>query len=129
LIINFFIYTGLATKGYRETSARSIEESSPKKSSSLVVVDGRAKEVMKDYPIIIDELSILKETTMRVKTLTENEVKGSRTLLTEGQVDLSPPEMITSVATHFKRKRVSTLVEPDVLILIVEAHMITFSLL
>lgn len=76
MIINFFIYTGLATKGYRETSARSIEESSPKKSSSLVVVDGRAKEVMKDYPIIIDELSILKETTMRVKTLTENEVKA-----------------------------------------------------
>jgi hypothetical protein len=33
--------------------------SSLKKSSLFVMIGGRAEEVMEDYPIIVDELSIL----------------------------------------------------------------------
>jgi hypothetical protein len=52
--------TRLIIEGERETSVRFIEESSQRKSSSLVMGRGRAEEVMKDYPIIVDELFVLK---------------------------------------------------------------------
>jgi len=57
---------------------------STKRPSSLIVVVGKAEEVMEDYPIIVGELSIHegsinKEITLEVRSPVENEVEGSRT--------------------------------------------------
>jgi len=57
---------------------------SAKRPLSLIVVVGKAEEVMEDYPIIVGELSIHegsihKEITLEVRSPVENEVEGSRT--------------------------------------------------
>jgi hypothetical protein len=57
---------------------------SAKRPLSLIVVVGKVKEVMKDYPIIVGELSIHegsihKKITLEVRSPVENEVEGSRT--------------------------------------------------
>lgn len=63
-----FLYAGLTTERDTENSARFAEESSPKKSSSLVMVEGRADKVMENYPIIVDKVSIPKKTIAGVRT-------------------------------------------------------------
>jgi hypothetical protein len=77
------------------------------------MVRSRAEEHIKDYLIIVDELYVLKgfvpkETIVRVKTPTENKVGGSRTPPIEVQTDLTSLEVIIGVATHFRRKKIST---------------------
>jgi hypothetical protein len=47
---------------------------------------------------------------VRVKTPAENEVGGSRTPPIKVQTDLTSLEVITGVATHFRRKKISTFV-------------------
>jgi hypothetical protein len=92
-----------------------VKESSTRKSSTLVMVRSRAEEHIKDYLIIVDELYVLegfvpKKTMVRVRTPAENEVGGSRTPPIEVQTDLTFFKVITGVATHFKRKKISTFV-------------------
>lgn len=90
-----------------------VEESSTRKSSTLFMVGSRVEELIKDYLIIVDELYVLedfipKEIIVRVRTLVKNEVWGSRTPLIKVQADLTPFEVITGAATHFKRKKIFT---------------------
>ena len=111
-ITNFFS-ARLTTEREKETSAMFVEESSTRKSSTLVVVGSRAKELMKDYLIIVDELYVIegfvpKETTVRVRTPTENESRGSCTPLIKVQAYLTLFEVIMGAATHFKRKKILT---------------------
>jgi len=60
----FFLFIGLTTEWEGETLARFVEESSLKKSSLFVRIGGRAEEVMEDYLIIVNELSILEQTAV-----------------------------------------------------------------
>jgi len=60
----FFLFIGLTTEWEGETPVRFVEESSLKKSSLFVRIGGRTGEVMEDYPIIVDELSILEQTAV-----------------------------------------------------------------
>jgi hypothetical protein len=92
-----------------------VEESSTRKSSTLVMVRSRAEEHIKDYLVIVDELYVLegfvhKKTMVKVITPTENEVGGGRTPPIEVQTYLTSLEVITGVATHFRRKKISTFV-------------------
>jgi hypothetical protein len=59
------------------------------------MVEGRAKEVMKDFPIIVNKLSVPdsyvpKETIVEVRTPVENEVREV-ILLIQGSSRFNPP--------------------------------------
>jgi hypothetical protein len=56
-------------------------------------------------PIIIGEFSILKRTMVGVRTPIEREVRGSHTLPTRDQVDLTPSNMIAGVAAPLQTKK------------------------
>ena len=125
---NFFC-KGVTVEGNGETSVRSTEESWPKKSSYMFMVGGKAKKVMKDYPIIVDELSVPKEMTVGFRTPIRKWSRGKSHSPVKGQVDFTPSKVIEGAATHFQRRRVFTLVEPGVLVSIIEAPVIAFPLL
>ena len=76
LLLIFF--TRLTIEGERETSVRFIEESSQRKSSSLIMGRGRAEEVMENYPIIVDELFVLKGCLTEEIAVSKKKVRGSR---------------------------------------------------
>jgi len=57
-ITNFFFSFYRANNWMRGRNSSKVC-SSLKKSSLFVMIGGRAEEVMEDYPIIVDELSIL----------------------------------------------------------------------
>jgi hypothetical protein len=59
-------------------------------------------------------------------TPAENKVEGIWTPLAKSQTYLTPPKVIAGVATHFKWRRVSTLIEFGVPVLIIEAHVVDF---
>jgi len=74
----------LTVEGEGETPVRSVEESSQRKCSSLVMSTGRAEEVMKDFLIIIDVFFALEgfvpiETIAGVRTLAKKVVGGNHT--------------------------------------------------
>jgi len=46
----------------------------------------------------------------------------------KGQVDFTPPKVIAGAATHFQKRRVSILMEPGVLVSIIEALVVAFPL-
>jgi len=80
---------------------------------SPAVSEGRSEKVMEESLIIFSELpapkgSIFKRTMVGVITLVE--VRGSDLPPARKKVNLTPFIMIVSVATRFKRRRVSTLV-------------------
>ena len=77
LLLIFF--TRLTIEGERETSVRFIKESSQRKSSSLIMGRGRAEEVMEDYPIIVDELFVLKGCLYEEIAVSKKKVRGNRT--------------------------------------------------
>lgn len=89
---------------------------------------GETKEEKEGNPIIIDEFSIPARTMVGVRTPIEKEVKGNRTPLTRGQVDLTPSDMIGSFVARFKLKRVSTFVKTGSPTLTSKAPMVVFPL-
>jgi len=110
---------------------RSTKESSLGKSLSPFVVGNGVKELMEEYLIIFYKLSVFEgsiheKTTVGAGTPAENKVEGIWTPLAKSQTYLTPPEVIAGVATHFKWRRVSTLIEFGVPVLIIEAHVVDF---
>lgn len=72
---------------------------------SYTLSRGKTKEEMEGSPIIIGEFSIAKRTMVGVRTPIEREVRGSRTLPTRRQIDLTPSNMIAGVAAPLQTKK------------------------
>jgi hypothetical protein len=79
----------LICEGERETSARFVDESSRRRSSSLNLNRGKTKEEIEGYPIIVDELFFLEDTMAGTKTLVETRDWGSCTPLPRGETNLT----------------------------------------
>lgn len=76
----------------------------------------------------MDELSIPKEMTVGFRTPIRKWSRGKSCSPIKGQVDFTPPKVIAGAATHFQKRRVSILMEPGVLVSIIEALVVAFPL-
>jgi hypothetical protein len=83
---------------------------------------------MEDDPIIADELPVLEDVMARTRIPMETKARDNHTPLSGSQIYLTLPEVITSTTAHFKRRRVFTPIENDVLALIIEVHVVAFPL-
>uniref|UniRef100_B9IGR2 Uncharacterized protein n=1 Tax=Populus trichocarpa TaxID=3694 RepID=B9IGR2_POPTR len=83
---------------------------------------------MEDDHIIADELPVLEDVMARTRIPMETKARDNHTPLSGSQIYLTLPEVITSTTAHFKRRRVFTPIENDVLALIIEVHVVAFPL-
>ena len=105
--------------------------------SSSLSLSGVGIEIkMENSPIKVDELLVYKEIMNGATTLEELKAiisRGSRSSLIRGQTEFSPSKVIVGIVAYFKRWRVSTFIESDVVAsslsynLIVNAHTIVFN--
>ena len=106
--------TRLTVEEEGESSIWSVSE---RVSSSLNLSRVGIETKMKNGPINVDELLVYEEIMKGATTPVELEARtsrGSRSPLIRGQPELSPSKVVVGTVAHFKRWRVSTLIESGV---------------